>query len=176
MWITYVGSLLVKYGHVRKPTLIKTYICVFVCLAVKAIHLELVSNLSTEAFLSCLRRFISRRGLPTLVWSDNGTNFVGAEMEVKELYRFLQREDTQQSNSRFLTDQRIEWKFNPTHSPHFGGLWEAAVKSIKHHLKRVTCEVKLTFEETTTVLSQIEACLNSRPLTALLILILAILE
>ena len=108
--VDYAGPLLVKYGHVRKSTQIKTYICGFVCLAVKAVHLELVSDLSTEAFLSCLRRFISRRGLPTLMWSDNGTNFVGAEKEIKELYQFWQRENTQQSFSRFLTDQRIEWK------------------------------------------------------------------
>ena len=165
--VDYAGPLLVKHGYVRKPTVVKTYICVFVCLAVKAVHLELVSDLTTEAFLSCLRRFVSRRGLPTLIWSDNGTNFVGADREIKELYHFLEKDDTQQSISRFLTDQKIEWKFNPPSSPHFGGLWEAAVKSTKRHLKTVTRNMKLTFEEAVTILSQIEACLNSRPLTTL---------
>ena len=161
------GPVLIKYGYVRKPTIIKTYICVFVSLTVKAVHLELVSNLSSDAFIASLRRFISRRGIPSLIWSDHGTNFVGAARELKELYHFLQDHTTQYCIMDFLTTQNITWKFIPQHAPHFGGLWEAAVKSLKTHLRKVVGDVKLTFEEMTTLLTQIEVCLNSRPLVPL---------
>ena len=77
--VDYAGPFQIKYGHVRKPTIIKAYICVFVCLSVEAVHLELVSDLTNEAFTAALRRFIARRGYPTLIWSDHGSNFVGAK-------------------------------------------------------------------------------------------------
>ena len=162
--IDYAGPVYVKYGHVRKPVVVKSYICVFVSLNVKAVHLELVSSLTSEGFISCLRRFISRRGYPALMWSDHGTNFIGSNREIKELIDELKTQRTQTVISEFRSLNHIEWKFIPEHSPHFGGLWEAAVKSFKIHLKRVIGEVKLTFEEMYTVLTQIEACLNSRPL------------
>ena len=159
--VDYAGPFYVKYGYVRKPTLVKSYVCVFVSLSIKAVHLELVSDLSTEAFIACLRRFIARRGKPSLIWSDHGSNFVGACREIKEL---LQKSD---HVSDFCAMQGIKWEFIPERAPHFGGLWEATVKSFKRHFSRVVGEVKLTFEEATTVLAQIEACLNSRPLTPL---------
>ena len=74
----YAGPFYIKYGFVCKPTVVKAYICVFVSLSVKAVHLELVSDLTTDAFLASLRRLIARRGKPSLIWSDHGTNFVGA--------------------------------------------------------------------------------------------------
>lgn len=165
--IDYAGPVYIKYGHVRKPVIIKSYICVFVSLNVKAVHLELVSNLSSEAFISCLRRFIARRGYPSLLWSDHGSNFIGANREIRELINFLKEQKVQGEISEFCTMCHIDWKFIPEHSPHFGGIWEAAVKSFKRHLKRIIGESKLTFEEMSTVLSQIEACLNSRPLTTM---------
>ncbi len=73
--VDYAGPVYVKRGYVRKPTIIKAYICVFVSLSVKAVHLELVSDLTTEAVIACLRRFVSRHGKPSVVWSDHGTNF-----------------------------------------------------------------------------------------------------
>ncbi len=165
--LDYAGPLFIKYGSVRKPTVIKTYVCVFVSLSVKAVHLELVSDLTSQAFIAALRRFISRRGKPTLLWSDNGTNFVGANREIKELYGFLKQQVIQQEVSEFCSCQGISWKFIPGHAPHFGGLWEAAVKGMKTHIKKVVSSVKLTFEEMYTVLTQIESCLNSRPLVPL---------
>ena len=165
--VDYAGPLLIKRGHVRRPTIIKAYICVFVSLTVKAVHLELVSDLTTEAFIACLRRFIARRGRPSLIWSDHGSNFVGAAREIKELFQFLHERETQRVVTDFLSSQNIKWKFIPQHAPHFGGLWEATVKSMKRHLRRVLGSVKLTFEELSTVLAQIEACLNSRPLVSL---------
>ena len=84
--IDYAGPILLKVGHVRKPTLIKSYVCVFVSLTVKAVHLEAVSDLTTEAFISTLKRFVARRGLPSVIYSDNGSNFVGANNDIKQLY------------------------------------------------------------------------------------------
>lgn len=126
----------------------------------KAVHL-----LTTEAFVATLRRFIARRGYPSLIWSDHGTNFVGAKRELKELQDFLSSQTTQGAISEFCNSYNTEWKYIPERSPHFSGLWESAVKSTKNHLKRVVSTVKLTFKEFTTIFTQIEACLNSRPLT-----------
>jgi hypothetical protein len=126
-----------------------------------------VSDLTTDAFIACLRRFVARRGKPTLIWSDHGTNFVGAANELRGLVDFLESQKAQNEISAFCSAQKIQWQFIPEHAPHFGGLWEAAVKSFKSHLRKVVGSVKLTFEEMVTVLTQIEGCLNSRPLVSL---------
>ena len=118
-------------------------------------------------FISTLRCFIARRGKPKLLWSDHGTNFVGAHKELDQLADFPDDQKTQKSISQFCTSQKLVWKFIPERSPHFGGLWESCVKSVKYHLKRILSGVKLAFEEYSTVLAQVEACLNSHPLVAL---------
>lgn len=133
------------------------------CFVTKAVHLELVSDLTTEAFLAALRRFFARRGLSKTIYSDNGTTFQGAK---SELARFLKDQSSEFISE--LSNQFVDWVFiPPPRAPHFGGLWEAGVKSVKHHLKRVIGETSLTFEQFTTVLCQVEACLNSRPLSPL---------
>lgn len=162
--VDYVGPLYVKIGAVRRPTIVKAYVAVYVSLTIKAVHLEAVSDLTTEAFLACLRRFVARRGKPQLIWSDHGTNFVGAKRVLAELYDFLRQQQTEEAIAGFCTSQGIEWDFTPERAPHFGGLWEAAVKSFKRHLSRIVGTTRLTFEELTMVLTQIEACMNSRPL------------
>jgi len=101
------------------------------------------------------------------LWSDHGTNFVGAANYIKELVKILESQKTQGEISAFCSVQNIQWQFIPVRTPHFGGLCDAAVKTYKSHLRRVVGIVKLTFEEMTTILTQIEACLNSRPLVAL---------
>ena len=155
--VDYAGPILVKSGRIRKPVVTKAYIAVFVCFSVKAVHLEPVSDLTTASFIATLRRFIARRGTPSVLWSDHGTNFCGAAKEIKGLLKDKMVSD-------FCASQNVQWLFTPEHAPHFGGLWEAAVKSFKGHFRKVVGETKLTFEELTTVLAQIEACLNSRPL------------
>ncbi|CAI6373964.1 unnamed protein product [Macrosiphum euphorbiae] len=157
------GPIFVRSG-LRKVSPTKSYICVFICMVTRAIHLELVSSLSTEDFLAALSRFMSRRGQCTDLHSDNGTNFVGADRTLKTYFKA-----TVNSNKvhDFLTMREIKWHFIPPASPHFGGLWESAVKSAKKHLLRVSKGVLLTFDETRTLLCQIEAALNSRPLSPL---------
>lgn len=165
--VDYAGPIFIKDGVRRKSQLIKAYICIFVCLAVRAVHIELVHDLTTDSFLNALKRFISRRGKPNDIYSDNGLNFVGANNYFVELYNLLSADGHNNLVTKFLAKDKINWHFIPAKSPHMGGLWEAAVKSVKYHLRRVLGNATLHYEEMCTVLVQIEACLNSRPLTPL---------
>ena len=124
-------------------------------------------ELTIAAFIVCLHRFITHRGKPTTIWSEYGTNFMGAARELKDLYAYLGNAQTEHAIDKFRADQGIQRSFAPEHAPHFGGLWEAAVKSLKRHFRRIVGNVRLTFEELATILAQVEACLNSRPLTPL---------
>ena len=100
--VDYAGPIYVKYSYVCKPTVVKTYVCVFVSLTVTAVHLELVSDLSTDVFIACPRCFISRRGISSLIWSDHGTNSVGTARELKELSEFLKLQKTQKEIASYL--------------------------------------------------------------------------
>lgn len=123
--VDYAGPVYIKLGAMRRPTIVKAYVAVFVSLSVKAVHFEAVSDSTSEAFLACLRRFVARRGNPTLIWSDHGTNFVGAACLLVELYQFLRQRVTEEVITDFCTSQGITWNFIPERAPHFGGLWEA---------------------------------------------------
>lgn len=161
--IDYAGPFMLKTGG-RGSKLAKAYVVVFVCMVVKAIHFELVSNLSTDNFIAALQRFSSRRGLPSDIHSDNATCFVGANHELAALRELFNNQQHQRKLDEFCSVQGVRWHFIPPRSPHFGGIWEAGVKSMKHHMKRVVGETKLTYEEMTTFLAQTETILNSRPL------------
>nr|XP_012235986.1 PREDICTED: uncharacterized protein LOC105680090 [Linepithema humile] len=163
--VDYAGPLYHKESTRKNTRLIKCYMAIFVCMATKAVHIELAVDLSTEAFLNVLKRFISRRGCPSDVFSDNGLNFVGAARELNELSTLLNDEKAQQQINAYASHHGICWHFIPPRAPHHGGLWEAAVKSAKRHLLKITKDAHLKYEELPTLLIQIEAILNSRPLT-----------
>lgn len=146
--IDYAGPIYIKLGHVRKRTIVKAYICVFVAMSVKAVYLEAVSDLTSTAFIACLWRFIARRGKPHCIWSDHGLNFVGASRELSELSEFLEKQSKRDAPD-FCASQGICWSFIPERVPHFGSLWESTIKSVKTHLKRIVGDTKLTFEELT---------------------------
>lgn len=165
--IDFGGPIIIRESLRRKAQTSKAYFCLFCCMATKAVHLEVVSHLSTEAFLAALQRFVSRRGLCAELFSDNGTNFVGAARHLREVQTFLNSSDNQDTLSSLLAPDGITWHFNPPSAPHFGGLWEAGIKSTKHHLYRLVKEQPLTYEEFTTILIRIEGILNSRPLCPL---------
>ncbi|XP_043480294.1 uncharacterized protein LOC122509993 [Leptopilina heterotoma] len=143
-------------------------LAVFVCFATKAVHLELASDLTTEAFLACLKRFFARRGISQSIHSDNATNFVGTNNEIKELFKTINTVIIDERTKEYLSNKSVSWHFIPPRAPHFGGLWEAAVKSFKFHFVRVTENSLLTYEQLHTYVTEIESILNSRPLTPLL--------
>lgn len=156
--VDYAGPVYLRNKLGRAPTLYKAWISVFVFYVTRAVHLELVSDATAEAFMAALRRMISRRGMIREMYSDNGGNFVKANKEIRKLF---------EGRVQYEREFGIRWHFNPPAAPHYGGMFEAAVKSMKHHLIRVIGERTITFEEYVTVLCQVEACLNSRPLGAL---------
>ena len=127
-----------------------------------AIHLELVSDLPSEVFLVALTRFISRRGICSELYLDDGTTFVGAIRELKEMHDFVKNHEKQIHAD--LSAKKIQWEFIPPRAPHFEGLWEAGVKVMGKHFYTVTKGLILRFEECYILLTQVEAVLNSRPL------------
>lgn len=161
--VDYAGWFQIKDRQGRGCKISKAYIAVFVCFATRALHLELVSDLTTEAFLTALKRFVGRRGKPAQIFSDNGTNFRGASHELDRLSKFLR--DNSTKLVEIIENKGIAWSFIPPNSPHFGGLWEAGVKTVKQHLKRVAGNAIFTFEQFYTLLVEIEAVVNSRPMT-----------
>lgn len=163
--VDFAGPIMIKLSLRRNAPMSKAYICVFICFATKAIHIELVGDLTTNAFLAALRRFWSRRGMCSTIYSDNGTNFVGANRQLQELRDLFLSKQHMDLVQEAVAEVGVKWQFIPPRAPHFGGLWEAAVKSIKFHLTRHLGNAHLTYEEMNTVLVRIEACLNSRPLT-----------
>ncbi|XP_055715139.1 uncharacterized protein LOC129809348 [Phlebotomus papatasi] len=156
------GPFFIRTGAESRGRTQRIDIVVFVCTSTKAVHLEIVSSLSSEAFMSSFRRFTSRRGVCKEVFSDNGRNFLGASRELQRLLA----EEAQTIQDQTI-NQNITWHFQPARSPHFNGLVEAAVKSAKTHLKKVIGEQRLNYEEFYTILTQVEAVLNSRPITIL---------
>ncbi|XP_028040478.1 uncharacterized protein LOC114250698 [Bombyx mandarina] len=160
--LDYAGPIQAVTRQGRGCKVTKVYIGIFVCCATKAIHLKLVGDLTSNTFILALRRFISRRGKPTNIYSDNGTSFVGAYNEISKFIK---------ASCDGLTDTMasdgVFFHFIPAYSPHFAGVAEAGVKSTKYHLVRVLGQCNLTYEELNTTLVQIEALLNSSPLTPL---------
>ncbi|XP_055621927.1 uncharacterized protein LOC129765547 [Toxorhynchites rutilus septentrionalis] len=156
-----------QYRKIRKTQPVKCYIAIFVCLVTKAVHIEPVYDLSTAAFIAALHRFISRRGKPKIIECDNGRNFTGASRELADLARQFRSQNHQSAVIKNCAEEEITFKFIPPRSPHFGGLWESAVKSFKRHFRSTVGNSILTQDEFVTLLTRIEACLNSRPLTPL---------
>lgn len=162
--VDYAGPFFTRNRRARGYNRYKSYICLFVCFATKAI---LVSDLTTEAFLASLKRFITRRGIPNNMYSDNGINFIGANNEIKKLYSLIANESNKIITQLTNEGRPITWHFIPARSPHFGGLWESSIKLVKSHITRVIGERILTFEEFSTITNQIEAIVNSRPISPL---------
>ncbi|XP_053691247.1 uncharacterized protein LOC128739769 [Sabethes cyaneus] len=131
------------------------------CLTVRAIHIEVVYSLSTSSCIMAIRNFINRRGTPQRIYSDRGTNFVGANRELRQLNDALNQQELMKEFAR----NGIEWTFNPPLSPHMGGSWERLIRTVKNNLVTV-CSVKRPSDEVLrNLLSEVENTVNSRPLT-----------
>ncbi|XP_065093593.1 uncharacterized protein LOC135714204 [Ochlerotatus camptorhynchus] len=163
--VDYCGPFFIK-STVRNRSPTKAYVAVFVCFATKAVHIELVSDLTTAAFLAALRRVVARRGRIAELHSDNATTFKGASHALNRIYRMLKTDQADRDRIfNWCSENEIRWKFIPPRAPHFGGLWEAAVKSTKKHLLKTVGNTNIAYEQMVTLLAQVEMCLNSRPLT-----------
>lgn len=166
--IDYCGPFMVKVHTLRAMKQVKVYLCIFVCMVTKAVHVEVVMDLTTDAFIAALTRFVSRRGLCSDIYSDCGTNFVGADAALRKIADLtITSSAAKETISRFSKPRNIRFHFNPPAAPHQGGLWESAVKSAKYHLRRTMGDTVLTLAEFITLTTQVEAMLNSRPLTPL---------
>lgn len=164
--VDFGGPFTIKENFVRTQKTLKVYVALFICLRTRAVHLELVSSLSSKAFIAALRRFAGQRGRSSVIYCDNATNFVGAKNEIKAIATTFARQ-VEPALRDFCISEEIEWRFIPPRSPNFGGIWEAGIKSVKQHMKRVLGSCVPTYEEMLTLLKQIEGCLNSRPISPL---------
>ncbi len=151
--VDYAGPLSIKCTNHRTTKFNKAYLAFFICFATKAVHIEVVGALTTEAFLSTFDRFISRRGVPFVMYSDNATNFVGFANIIAP-----------SKLVDFTTKRKFSWKFIPARSPHVGGLWEVAIKTGKRILLKAIGQQILTLEQLNTITTKVEAILNLRPL------------
>ena len=155
--LDFFGPILTKLA--RKE--FKRYGCIFTCLCSRAVHLEMSYDLSTDSFLSCLARFTARRGRPSEIMSDNGTNFVGAEKVLREELKKIDEGKIY----RAMSQKGIKWKFIAARSPHWGGVWERLVQSTKKVMYALLRGQSLTDELFQTTLCIVENILNDRPLT-----------
>ncbi|XP_076652421.1 uncharacterized protein LOC143358832 [Halictus rubicundus] len=140
--VDYAGPIPLRTAKGRGHKSQKGYIVVFVCLATKAVHLDAVTDLTSSAFLSAFHRFTARRGRCQHLYSDHATTFKGADTTLRQMFHAASQ--FYSSVAEELANNGTEWTFIPPYSPHMGGLWEAAVKSMKSHIKRVIGEATLT--------------------------------
>ncbi|XP_060568260.1 uncharacterized protein LOC132726871 [Ruditapes philippinarum] len=157
--VDFAGPFLTKQG--RGKVRQKRYLCLFTCLSSRAVHLKIAFGLDTDSFLNAFYRMSSRRGFPEEMYSDNGTNFVGAYNELLELYEQMDKQKiTEKANNH-----RIKWHFNPPLAPHFGGVHESMVKSAKRAIYAVLNSADITDEELLTAITGAEGLINSRPIS-----------
>ena len=141
------GPFLIK----RARSLVKRYGVLFTCLAVRAVHIEVIQSLDTSSFLYALRRFTSRRGQPQVIRSDNGTSFVGCEREIRDAIENWNQQKIHQS----LLQQNINWIFNPPSGSHNGGVWERCIRTVRKLLVALLKQHTMDDECLTTVMCEV---------------------
>lgn len=155
--VDYFGPIEVK---ILRST-VKRYGVLFTCLKTNSVDLEVAHSMSTDSMIMVLERFVCRRGEPVEMWSDNGTNFKGADVELKKSLRELDQEVIENKMIR----KGVQWNFIPPSTPHMGGAWERLVRSVKSALGSTLKHDKLSDEVLPTVMAEAEVTVNSRPLT-----------
>ncbi|XP_078357279.1 uncharacterized protein LOC144642164 [Oculina patagonica] len=153
------GPFEVRRGRAK----VKRYGVIFTCLALRAVHIEVVWSLDTESFIQALRRFISRKGQPEEIRSDNGGNFVKGERELREAVN----EWNQSQIHDYLLQRNIKWKFNPPAGSHHGGVWERCIRTVRKVMKALMKEQVLDDKGLETLMCEVEAIINGRPITKL---------
>ena len=157
--LDYFGPMYVKQGR----SVVKRYACLFTCLKSRAVHLEVAQSMTTDSFLMTLMRFVNRRGTPKEIYSDNGTNFVGAEADLQRCLASL----SQSVISNTLLEREVQWNFIPPAASHRGGVWERLVRSVKSVLRAVVTEQTPNDECLLTLFTEVERIINNRPLVPL---------
>lgn len=155
--IDYFGPMLITIGRRNE----KRWGVLITCLTTRAIHLEIASSMSTNSAIMALRRMIARRGSPSEIFSDNGTNLMGMDLELQKSIKDVDFSTIEQE----MTSRGIKWRYIPPATPHMGGSWERLVRSVKLALA-VTLKSRAPKEEVlSTLLAEAENIINSRPLT-----------
>ena len=155
--VDYAGPFYITLPGATNTT--KAWICLFTCLVTRAVHLEVTTDMTTQTFLRCLKRFAARRGLPRKFLSDNGKTFKPAAKFIQSVF---QSDEAVQTH---LADVGIQWVFNIEKAPWWGGVFERMVRSVKRCLKKMTGRARLSLDELRTALVEVESIVNSRPLT-----------
>ncbi|XP_062703497.1 uncharacterized protein LOC134285955 [Aedes albopictus] len=155
--IDYCGPFMIRIGRSN----VKRWVVLITCLTVRAVHLEIASSMSSESCKMAIRRFIARRGAPQEIYSDQGTNFVGASKELQAEVAAVNR-----VLAGSFTNRDTQWWFNPPAAPHMGGVWERLVRTVKTSLDSLSISRTPDEETFNTLLIEVEGIINSRPLTS----------
>lgn len=155
--VDYFGPYLIK----QRRSEVKRYGCIFTCMTTRAVHLEVAPDLTSSSFINALRRFVARRGPVVHLYSDNGSNFIGAEKELRKSVSLWNNRQIIQE----LRQRNIQWTFNPAGASHMGGCWERMIRTVKQILVHVLPRKNLDDDTLHTSFLEIEAIINSRPLT-----------
>ncbi len=137
----------------------KRWVVIFSCLSTRAVHLEVIESMSTSSFINALRQFLAVRGPVKHFRSDRGTNFIGACRELN-----INTDDPELKG--YLQEQGCTWSFNAPHSSHMGGAWERMINTARHILDALLLKTslsRLTHEVLTTLMSEVMAIMNARP-------------
>ncbi|GBM88096.1 hypothetical protein AVEN_99788-1, partial [Araneus ventricosus] len=156
--IDFTGPVIIRSG---KESNQKSYITLFTCAVTRALHLELTTDMTTKHFILSLRRFLARRGNCKVIISDNAKSFKATDNILREFAKILVDVDLK----NFVGIHELTWQFIPPHAPWWGGFYERLMRSIKEPLRKILGRASLSFEEMTTILSEVELVLNHRPLT-----------
>ena len=161
------------WSHLQRQMawLLRTvYGCIFVCFNSRAVHIEDASSLETDVFIQVLRRFVSNRSCPKMIWTDNGTNFTGAERELRQSINNWKKETIQNE----MRSKEIEWdicpvskwRFQPPAASHMSGVWERLIRSVRKSMKAIIGHPHsfLNKETLRTLFAEVVTILNSRPL------------
>ena len=158
--VDYLGPCFVRDDS--SATTRKVWICLFTCAAVRAVHLEVVESLTTEDFIYCLRRFFATRGVPSVIISDNAKHFIQTSSSVERVWSKITGKADLQT---YVAQKGIQWKFITPRAPWMGGFYERLVGSVKRTLKKVLGRTLVSLTQLQTLLKEIQAILNTRPLT-----------
>ncbi len=156
--VDYFGPFDVKRGR----STVKRYGVLFTCLTLRAVHIEVADSLDTDSCINAIRRFVCRRGQVTVIRSDNGTNFMGAEREMREAIKCLDNDKIE----RVLQPKGIKWIFNSPAASHQGGIWEIQIRTVRRILSSLLKEQAVNDDCFQTIMCKVESIINGRPLTS----------